>query len=614
MSNIFKQVSCLLAQHAEDVARYLLPQGKKIGHEWCAGSIHGEAGESLKICLLGEKAGVWCDFAEGSGHSGDLLDLWSAVRKIKLPQASKEAEQYLGMVKPKFEAYRPPKFVKPDPKKIKPVNTMSSVMNYLINERKLTRETIQAFQIGECENGREIIFQFIRDGELILRKNLSLDRPHGKKQIFVEGNCEPCLFGWHILESFMPNTRKIALVEGEIDCMSAYQFGIDVPTLSVPFGGGAGKKQQWIEYEFERLSVFDEIFLCFDPDKEGDLAVTDLIERLGQHRCRVVKLPYKDMNECLQNGVTREEIQKCFDEARTLDPEELKPAGYFVDQVIAGFNPPNGCEIGIAPPWEKTKGIILFRPSELSIWSGINGHGKSQFLGHLILHFINVGSRVCIASLELKPQRLLMRLTRQAAGLADPSDGYIRAIHNWYVDKLWLFDLVGTTKVERLLEVFLYARQRYGIDVFVIDSFMKCGIGEDDYNAQKAFIDRLCDFKNQHNCHIHLIMHPRKTDDETKIPGKLDFKGTGAITDLADNCFVIWRNKAKEEAAQIKSGGNVLDAKQQAKLDECDCIWRCDKQRNGEWEGKISLWFDPKSYQYLGHPKLKPIQFVEYKN
>jgi len=87
--------------------------------------------------------------------------------------------------------------------------------------------------------------------------------------------------------------------------------------------------------------------------------------------------------------------------------------------------------------------------------------------------------------------------------------------------------------------VFEYARQRYGIDVFLIDSLMKCGIAEDDFNTQKCFVERLCDFKNSHPCHIHLIAHPRKSQDESHLPNKMDIKGSGAITDLADNVFSV---------------------------------------------------------------------------
>lgn len=216
-----------------------------------------------------------------------------------------------------------------------------------------------------------------------------------------------------------------------------------------------------------------------------------------------MELPLKDANECLQQGITQSQIQSYFSQAKTYDPQELKSAELFVDDVIAEFYPSDGLTKGIYLPWEKCRDKILLRRSELSIWAGINGHGKSQLIGQVILAAMQQGSRVCIASLELKPKRLLMRLTRQAAGIANPTEAYIRAIHEWYDNKLWLFDLVGTAKAERLLEVFKYAYQRYQIDTFVIDSFMKCGISEDDYQAQKELIEKLSDFKNEHECHIH---------------------------------------------------------------------------------------------------------------
>ncbi|WP_412758184.1 toprim domain-containing protein [Legionella bozemanae] len=599
-----KEISKQLSQRAEDVACYFLPNGKREGNEWCVGSIAGEAGKSLRVHLVGEKAGVWCDFANES-DKGDLLDLWALKRNLKISEAIKEAAHYLGISEPHFESHKISNFLKPLLKNTSQLSQTSLVMQYLTNERRLSTETIHAYKIGE-KNGK-IIFPYLRDGELIFVKYLSLERINGKKQITVDPNCEPCLFGWHLIPQ---NARTVNICEGELDAMSLYQYGL--PALSIPFGGGGGNKQKWIEFEYDRLSMFDEIFLCLDNDTQGKVATLELIERLGRHRCRIVKLPYKDANECLKANVTKEEMLKCFKESRTLDPEELKSAKEFTEQVIEEFYPSLDAHLGYEAPWDKTRKKILFRPDEVSVWTGINGHGKSQFLGHIILHAMKEGAKVCIASLEIKPKRLLMRLTRQAGALAEPSENYIRAIHEWYSDKLWLFDLVGTAKSQRLLEVFRYARQRYGIDVFVIDSLMKLDIAEDDYKAQKAFMEQLCDFKNQHNCHIHIVIHPRKGANESIPPGKLDNKGSGALSDLADNCFTIWRNKEKESLSQKQNNGIPLTPNELKLLEDSDCWWCCDKQRNGEWEGKLGFWFERSSLQYLENPNQKPMRYVEY--
>jgi twinkle protein len=87
------ELSEKLWDNAERVAKYLLPKGHLEGREWCAGSVDGEAGKSLKINLGGKKN--WADFA--SGDSGDLLDLWVLVRNCQLHDAMREAKEFLGL-------------------------------------------------------------------------------------------------------------------------------------------------------------------------------------------------------------------------------------------------------------------------------------------------------------------------------------------------------------------------------------------------------------------------------------------------------------------------------------------------------------------------------------
>lgn len=598
--NSAKDIVYMLNQRIDAVVIYLLPNGKKKSNEWCVGSVSGEVGESLKICLSGDKIGVWSDFATGDG--GDLLDLWRAIRHVDLRTAILEAKQWLGIPQHQFEPQKSLNWIKPK-LKLNVLTIESPVAQYLIKSRKLNMETLKAFQITVDSN--RIVFPYYREQELIFVKYLNLTRHDGKKDISVIPNSEPCLFGWQCVPK---DTRSIVLTEGEIDTMSLFQYGLPFGILSVPFGGGGGGKQNWIENEFDRLNIYDEIYLCLDNDHEGQVATQTLIQRLGRHRCKVVTLPHKDANECLQDNVSLEEIKRCFNLAKVLDPDELKRADTFLEQVIQEIHPTSNKHLGYTLPWIKTQGRILLAPDELSIWTGINGHGKSQMLGQIILNCIQQGAKVCIASLELKPKRLLARLTRQAAGTRSPTIDYIKAINKWYGNNLWIFDLVGTTKTERILEVFLYARQKYGIDVFVIDSMMKCGITEDDYNGQKMFAEKLCDFKNEHNCHVHLVIHPRKLQDESKPPGKLDIKGSGALSDLADNCFTVWRNKAKEDALKKTDVGTLVYSNL---LEKYDAILQCDKQRNREWEGSITLWFDLDSFQYLDSYNQRPKKMVD---
>jgi len=317
--NTVSEIAQLLAEQVETVVKMLLPGGKREGHDWVVGSVSGEGGRSLKVCLTGQKAGVWADFATGE-HRGDLVDLWRSVKGISMAEAITECKDYLDIVdKPKFYApvqktYKRP--VKPKGMVI-PKPEVSKVFKYLTEERKLTPETIKAFKVAD-QNG-DIVFPYLRDGELIMLKYLKLDRPDGKKQIRVSPDSEPCLFGWQAIPD---DARTISICEGEIDAMSLFQYGF--PALSVPFGGGAGDKQRWIENEYDNLERFDRIYLNFDNDTEGEAGTLEVVKRLGAHRCWTVTSLEKDANQLLIAGAPKAAIQADYDNAKTpeWEPEQ----------------------------------------------------------------------------------------------------------------------------------------------------------------------------------------------------------------------------------------------------------------------------------------------------
>jgi len=277
--------------------------------------------------------------------------------------------------------------------------------------------------------------------------------------------------------------------------------------------------------------------------------------------------------------------------------------------VLESFYPPGGVPLGYQPPIESLRNNVLFRPNELSIWSGINGHGKSNFLGHVMLSCMRQGAKIYVASLELRRHILLKRLIIQATCMKLPSPNYILAALEWLKDKLYVEPNVGSASIDGILSAYKVFNEYSGYDVLVLDSLMMLRVAEDDYRGQKDIVNKLCDFKNENNCHIHMVVHPRKGSDEGQKPGKLDVKGSGVITDLADNCFTIWRNKRKEDEIAKKSTNSAFSADI---LQQPDGVFICDKQRNGEWEGKVGMWYKAHAMQYVAWESQKPTRFVEY--
>lgn len=583
-------ISAMLARQAEAICRELLPNGKRQGHEWCVGSVQGEAGESLKVHLDGQKAGVWCDFASNQG--GDLIDLWREVHGLSLREAIEQAKAYLGV-----RETRPPE--NPRKRYARPTREGVTALlplheQWLRDVRKISAKTIQRYKLASRKGA--LMFPYLREGELIAAKY----RKAPAKEFFVDADCEPCLFGWHGLAG---TERGVLLVEGEMDVLAAAEYGY--AALSVPYGGGGGDKQaKWIAAEFDRLAMFDWLFIAMDVDATGAEAVDEIVSRLGRERCRVVTLPRKDLNACLMDGVPVEDITAVLNEAKTRDPEQLRNACEFEDQLVEEFSLAGQREAGIRLPWQKVEDRLILRYSELSLWTGINGHGKSQVVGHCTAFALAQGELACVASMEFKPVKWLKRLVRQIAARRNPSERYVRSIAHWWSDKLWVFDVTGRAKAGQILEVFAYAARRYGVRLFVIDNLAKCGFAEDDYNGQKDFIDALTDFAKEHDVHVMLVCHPRKADSEDKPSGKMDIKGSGGITDMADTVVSIWRNKPKERVA--KKPEEARTAKDHDELKKPDALLDCSKQRNGEDEPTIALWFDQESFQFVENAGWRP--------
>lgn len=93
--NDLNYIRQLCQDHVEDLARILLPGGKKNGRYWQAGSINGEPGQSLKLNLSGDRQGYWKDFESGEG--GDLIDLWQRVMNCSFGDCIQQIKQQFGV-------------------------------------------------------------------------------------------------------------------------------------------------------------------------------------------------------------------------------------------------------------------------------------------------------------------------------------------------------------------------------------------------------------------------------------------------------------------------------------------------------------------------------------
>lgn len=240
----------------------------------------------------------------------------------------------------------------------------------------------------------------------------------------------------------------------------------------------------------------------------------------------------------------------------------------------------------------KMRSLLEFRPGEVTVWAGYNGHRKSMFTGQVALDLCVQNQRVMIASLEMAPQKTLARMARQASGAAHPSEQWLDAFSEWTTGRLWIFDHLGRINPESAMAVCRYfADKLQGKHVF-IDSMMMVCASEESLDEQKQFMTDVVGMVKATGMHAHIVAHCRKpTTGEEKIPERYDLRGSAAISDQPDNIVTVWANRAKK----AKLEENSLD---QAALEQPDAVITVAKQRHGRYEGKLKLWFHEPSMRF----------------
>ena len=285
-------------------------------------------------------------------------------------------------------------------------------------------------------------------------------------------------------------------------------------------------------------------------------------------------------------------------QAKCVDPIE------FLDELTEYLeNPPSAN--GATMPWQNTHDKLRFRPGEVTLYGGINGHGKSLIVGQIAMGLVAQDQKVMIISLEMKPAATLARMCVQCCQSEKPSQAYISEWMAAVTHNLRVVAHEGMADPELIYACVRYAHA-IGYQHVVIDNLMHCVAGTDDYNAQKNFVVRLHELAmmgDGKGLHIHLVHHIRKMEDELKMPGKFDLHGGISVTNAVDQCVIVYRNRIKEKKCR------ELNPTQDA-LDMPDCMLSVVKNREGQWEGVIPLWFVPGCKQFVATSKKRAMNLL----
>lgn len=404
---------------------------------------------------------------------------------------------------------------------------------------RITEESHYQPQLGKEVNN--IVFNYFEGRTLVNKKYRSAN-----KAFTQEKNAKKIFYGLNDIIG----ERECYIVEGEIDKLSLWEAG-KKNCISVP--NGASDSSVFEDCE-EYLKGIEKFYIAVDMDEKGIQLEKELLKRLGKHKCYRIKFKGKDANEDLVSN--KLELIETLDNKIEYPIDGTYTAFDIRDELFELFD--NGFDEVVKPsdrflrPINEIFGQL---PGQLTIVTGIPGHGKSNFVEWYVLNLVHdLGYKASLYSPEHFPMKHHHRtlaekvIGKSFIGRDSMSKEELNRYIEWSKDKIYLTipEKAIIPDWDWLFEKFEEQIYRYGIDVFVIDAFNKVKMRNGTLFEINEVLARLTLFCQMHNVNVFLVSHPTKMKKEEgkekyMVPSLYDVKGSGDFYDQAHNGWTVYR-------------------------------------------------------------------------
>ncbi|RVE59930.1 hypothetical protein OJAV_G00192870 [Oryzias javanicus] len=188
------------------------------------------------------------------------------------------------------------------------------------------------------------------------------------------------------------------------------------------------------------------------------------------------------------------------------------------------------------------------RKGELTVFTGPTGSGKTTFISELALDLCMQGVNTLWGSFEINNVRLAKIMLTQFAmqKLEDNLEKY-----DFWADKfeelpLYFMTFHGQQNIKTVLDTMQHAVYLYDINHVIIDNlqFMmgQENLSVDKFAVQDHIIGVFRKFATNSSCHVTLIIHPRKEEDDRELQTASIF-GSAKASQEADNVLILQEKK-----------------------------------------------------------------------
>ncbi|KAI5623329.1 twinkle protein, mitochondrial [Silurus asotus] len=411
---------------------------------------------------------------------------------------------------------------------------------------KLNNTTLKKFGVRFFKPTKSLVFPWFSGRDLSLRgiKLLSAATKDNGQVMYTEASI-PKLSNYYNLFGLPLVGRKeteMVLTGSEIDSMAVSQ-ATGLPALALPRGVSC-LPPVLLPY----LEQFRKITLWLGGDMRSWEASKIFSKKLGLKRCSLVRPGdfHPCPNSALVQGRNLARIVKASIPAAHKSIVSFKQLRDDVFGELANVEQVAGIKWARFP--ELNRILKGHRTGELTVFTGPTGSGKTTFISEYALDLCMQGVNTLWGSFEIKNVRLAKIILTQFAmqRLEESLEQY-----DYWADKfeelpLYFMTFHGQQNLKTVLDTMQHAVYLYDISHVIIDNlqFMmgQENLSVDKFAVQDNIIAAFRKFATNSSCHVTIIIHPRKEEDDKDLQTASIF-GTAKASQEADNVLILQEKK-----------------------------------------------------------------------
>ncbi|XP_021059459.1 twinkle protein, mitochondrial isoform X1 [Mus pahari] len=519
--------SCLRAPSPFVVASDIKNQKKDAPTSFCL-FIDKTTGHFLCMTSLAE--GSWEDLQASVEGRGDGAKEGVLLREGPEAEDREEVLRIWNRAIPLWEL--------PDPEEAQLARVMFGLT-------KVTDDTLRRFSVRYLRSARSLVFPWFTPGSSGLRglKLLGAEGQENGVQYVETTIPRPGvyhnLFGLPLISR---RDTEVVVTSRELDSLALSQ-STGLPTLSLP-RGTVCLPPALLPY----LEQFRRIVFWLGDDLRSWEAAKLFARKLNPKRCSLVRPGNQQPRplEALNRGLSLPRI------LRTALPAWHKSIVSFRQLREEVLGELSNVEQAAGVRWSRFPDLNRLlkghRKGELTVFTGPTGSGKTTFISEYALDLCTQGVNTLWGSFEISNVRLARVMLTQFAvtRLEEQLDKYEEWADRFEDLPLYFMTFHGQQSIRSVIDTMQHAVYVYDVCHVVIDNlqFMMGHeqLSADRIAAQDYIVGAFRKFATDNSCHVTLVIHPRKEDDDKELQTASIF-GSAKASQEADNVLILQDRK-----------------------------------------------------------------------